>query len=128
MFKGLGQIASMMKQAGEIRGRMKDMQESLRRMKVEGSAGGGMVTVEMNGEQQLLACRIEKSLFDSGDREMVEDLVVAAVNQAADKMKQVAIEEMSKVTGGLDMSAVNDMISSNGREWNDGLSNRERRT
>lgn len=120
MFKGLGQIASMMKQANEIRGRMKDMQESLRRMKVEGSAGGGMVTVEMNGEHQLVACRIDKSLFDSGDREMVEDLVVAAVNQAGEKIKQTTIDEMSKLTGGLDMSAVNDMMSQLGANGIDG--------
>ena len=82
MFKGLGQFASLMKNAHEIQGRMKEMQEALRRLKVEGTAGGGMVTIEMNGQQQVLACRIEQSLFDSGDREMVEDLVVAAVNQA----------------------------------------------
>jgi DNA-binding YbaB/EbfC family protein len=111
MFKGLGQIASLMKNAQEIQGRMKDMQETLRRLKAEGTAGGGMVTVEINGVQQVLSCRIEQSLFDAGDREMVEDLVVAAANQAMDKIKQATADEMGKLTGGLDMSGLNDTLS-----------------
>jgi len=111
MFKGLGQIASLMKNAQEIQGRMKDMQENLRRLKAEGTSGGGMVAVEVNGQQQVLSCRIEQSLFDSGDREMVEDLLVSAVNQALDKIKQAAADEMGKLTGGLDMSGLNDTLS-----------------
>jgi DNA-binding YbaB/EbfC family protein len=111
MFKGLGQIASLMKNAQEIKGRMKDMQENLRRLKAEGTAGGGMVTVEINGQQQVLACRIEQSLFDAGDREMVEDLVVAAANQALEKIKHAAADEMGKLTGGLDISGLNDTLS-----------------
>ena len=111
MFKGLGRIASLMKNAQEIQGRMKEMQENLRRLKLEGTAGGGMVTVEINGQQQVLSCRIEQSLFDAGDREMVEDLVVAAANQALEKIKQAAADEMGKLTGGLDMSGLNDTLS-----------------
>ena len=111
MFKGLGQIASLMKNAQEIQGRMKDMQENLRRLKAEGTAGGGMVTVEINGQQQVLSCRIEQSLFDAGDREMVEDLVVSAVNQALDKIRQGAADEMGKLTGGLDMGGLTDTLS-----------------
>ncbi|MBI3863548.1 MAG: YbaB/EbfC family nucleoid-associated protein [Planctomycetia bacterium] len=111
MFKGLGQFASLMKNAQEIQGRMKEMQEALKRLKVEGTAGGGMVAVEMNGQQQVLSCRIEPALFESRDREMVEDLVVAAVNQALDKVKQAAAEEMGKLTGGLDMPGIGDALS-----------------
>ena len=111
MFKGLGQVASLMKNAHIIQGRMKDMQEGLRRLKVEGTAGGGMVTVEMNGQQQVLSCRIEQSLFDAGDREMVEDLLAAAVNQALEKVKQATADEMEKLTGGLDMSGLRDALS-----------------
>lgn len=111
MFKGLGQLASLMKNAQEIQGRMKDMQENLRRLKAEGTAGGGMVTVEVNGQQQVLSCRIEQSLFDGGDREMVEDLVVSAVNQALDKIKQAAADEMGKLTNGMDMSGLNETLS-----------------
>lgn len=111
MFKGLGQLASLMKQAGEIQGRMKEIQENLRKLKVEGAAGGGMVTVEMNGHQQLISCRIEPSLFESHDREMIEDLVIAAVNQAAEKCKQMVAEEMGKLSQGLDVGALGDTLS-----------------
>jgi DNA-binding YbaB/EbfC family protein len=120
MFKGLGQIASLMKNAHEIQGRMKEMQENLRRLKAEGTAGGGMVTVEVNGQQQVLSCRIEQSLFDAGDREMVEDLVVSAVNQALEKIKQAAADEMGKLAGGIDMSSLNDTLSQLGLGNNGG--------
>ena len=115
MFKGLGQIASFMKQAQEIQGRMKDLQETLRRLKIEGTAGGGMVTVEMNGQQQLLGCRIEKSLVESGDREMIEDLVVAAVNHALEKVKQAASDEMSKIAGGMDLPGLSETLAQLGQ-------------
>jgi nucleoid-associated protein EbfC len=115
MFKGLGQLASLMKSAQEIQGRMKDMQETLRRLKIEASAGGGMVTVEMNGQQQLLNCRIEKSLLESGDGEMVEELVVAAVNAALDKVKQTAAEEMSKLAGGMEIPGLNEALAQLGQ-------------
>lgn len=111
MFKGLGQIASLMKQAQEIQGRMKEITENLRHLKVEGTAGAGMVTVEMNGQQQVLACRIEPSFFESEDREMLEDLVVAATNQAIEKSKQLAAEEMSKLTQGFDLGGMGDALS-----------------
>lgn len=114
MFKGLGQIASLMKQAQQLQGRMKDMQEGLRRLKVEGSTGGGMVAVEMNGQQQLLSCRIDKSLFETHDRELLEDLVVGAVNQALEKVRQATTEEMSKITGGMDLPGLNATLSEMG--------------
>ena len=120
MFKGLGQLASLMKQAQQLQGRMKDMQETLRKLKVEGTAGGGMVTVEMNGQQQLLACRIEESLFESHDRELVEDLVVAAVNQAMEKVRQTTAEEMSKITGGMDVPGLSNALSEMGLGGTDG--------
>ena len=120
MFKGLGQLASLMKQAQQLQGRMKDMQEILRKLKVEGTAGGGMVTVEMNGQQQLLACRIEESLFASHDRELVEDVVVAAVNQAMEKVRQTTAEEMSKITGGMDVPGLSNALSEMGLGGTDG--------
>jgi DNA-binding YbaB/EbfC family protein len=111
MFKGLGQLASLMKNAQEIQGRMKDLQEVLRKLKVEGVAGGGMVVIDMNGQQQVLDCRIEPSLFSGGDREMLEDLVVAAVNQALDKVKQATADHLGNLAGGLDMPGINDALS-----------------
>ena len=111
MSKRLGQFASLMKNAHEIQGRMKEMQETLRRLKVEGSAGGGMVKIEINGQQQVLGCQIEPSVIESGDRELLEDLVVAAVNQALDKLKQATAEQMERMTGGLDIPGINDALS-----------------
>ena len=114
MFKGLANIASLMKQAQEMQGRMADMQEHLRRQHVEGAAGGGMVTVQMNGQQQMLSCRIEPSLMQSGDREMIEDLTVAAVNQALERSKELAAQELSKLTGGMNLPGMGDLMSKMG--------------
>ena len=114
MFKGLGNIASLMKQAQEMQGRMGEMQETLGRLRVEGSAGGGMVTVEASGQQKILNVRVEKSLFESGDQEMLEELVVAATNQALEKAKELAAEEMAKVTGNLNLPGLNEALSKMG--------------
>ena len=96
MFKGMGQLFSLMKNAGEIREKMGAMQEALAAMRVEGAAGGGMVTAEASGQQKLLSVRIDPEFFASGDREMLEDLVTAAVNQAMEKARVAAAEEMQK--------------------------------
>lgn len=96
MFKGMGSLLSLMKNAGELRGKMSAMQEELGKVRVEGSAGGGMVTAEANGQQKLLAVRIDPEFFAGGDREMLEDFVAAAVNQAMEKARAAAAEEMQK--------------------------------
>lgn len=111
MFKGLGNLASLMKQAQEMQGRVSEMQESLGRLRVEGSAGGGMITVEANGQQKILAVRIEQSLLEAGDREMLEDLVVAATNQALEKAKETAAQEMSKLTGEINIPGLDEALS-----------------
>lgn len=111
MFKGIGQMASLVKQAKDMQERMQEMKENLRRLKVEGTAGGGMVVVTMNGEQQALSCSIEKTLIESGDKELLEDLVVTAINQALERSKEAAVTEMQKITGGLDLSAIGDTLS-----------------
>lgn len=118
MFKSLGKMASLVKQAGEMRGRIQEMQENLqrihenlRRQKVEASTGGGMVKVEMNGQQQMLSCRIDPALLKSKDREMLEDLLVGAVNQALEKSKDLMAEEMSKMTTGLDLSSLEETLN-----------------
>lgn len=101
MFKGLGNIAQVFKQAQQLKGRMSDMQEELGKLRVEGQAGGGMVTVTVNGQQRVLGVRIEQSIFDSGDREMIEELVAAATNQAMDKAKEAAASAMSNIASGM---------------------------
>lgn len=111
MLKGLGNIASLMKQAQEMQGRMGDMKEILGKLRVEGTAGGGMVTVVATGQQQIVDCTIEPSLIEEGDREMIEDLVVAAVNVALKKAADAAAEEMAKITGGLNIPGIGDALS-----------------
>ncbi|MGQ0633713.1 MAG: YbaB/EbfC family nucleoid-associated protein [Planctomycetaceae bacterium] len=111
MLKGLGQMTSLLKNAQEIQGRMQSLQDNLRRLKVTGSAGGGMVAVDMDGQQQVLACRIEPQVFAGGDRELLEDLLVAAVNQALEKVREATAVEMEKLTGGIDVSKFGDMLS-----------------
>ena len=90
MFKGLANLAQIMKQAQEAQSRMGELKERLGRLTVAGAAGGGLVTVEMNGHQEVLGCRIDASLLRPEDREMVEDLVVSAINEALRKVKEAA--------------------------------------
>ncbi len=114
MFKGLGNLASLMKQAQEMQGRMGEMKESLADIRVQGSAGGGMVTIEASGQQSILGCRIDETLLEAGDREMLEDLLVGAVNQALEKAKEAAAQEMAKVTGDLNLPGLGDALSKMG--------------
>jgi nucleoid-associated protein EbfC len=110
MFKKIGNIFSLVKQAQEMQGRMGEMQETLKHVRVEGTAGGGMVTVEANGQQKVLHVRIEDSLLTDGDKEMLEDLLVGAVNSALDKAREAAAEEMAKITGDLNLPGLDEAM------------------
>ncbi len=96
--KGFG---NMMKQIKLMQQKMQKIQEELAEKKVEGSAGGGMVTAVVNGKQELLEIKIDKEVVDPEDVEMLQDLIVAAVNQALKKSQEMMNEEMAKLTGGL---------------------------
>lgn len=98
MAKGLGNI---MKQAQQMQARIARVQQELETKEVEATAGGGMVTARANGKQQLLDLKIEKAVVDPEDIEMLQDLVLAAVNEAIKKSQDMIQEEMSKVTGGM---------------------------
>lgn len=93
-------MGDILKQAQKIQEQMQKVQEDLANMTVEGSSGGGMVTAVVNGKQELVDIHIEKQVVDPEDIEMLEDLVVAAVNQALQKAQELATQEMSKVAGG----------------------------
>ena len=82
MFKGLANLGALLKQAQQIGGQMGQITEEMRKRRVTGTAGGGMVEVEVNGLMEVLRCRIDPQLSAQNDRELIEDLVVAAVNQA----------------------------------------------
>jgi len=91
---------SIMQQAQKMQDQMAKVQKELENIEVEGSAGGGMVTVKINGKQELLSVKIEPEVMTE-DVEMLEDLVLAATNQALSRAKDSAEEQMQKVTGGM---------------------------
>jgi DNA-binding YbaB/EbfC family protein len=111
MFKQLSNLASLMKQAQQMGGKMQEVQDKLKSQRVTGTAGAGMVSVEVNGLGEVLRVSIEPDLVAKGDREMIEDLIPAAVNQAVTKSKQLHIEAMEALTQGLDLPSLNDVLS-----------------
>jgi DNA-binding YbaB/EbfC family protein len=110
VFKSLGNIASLLKQAQQMKSRMSELQEKLAQIRVEGTSGGGLVQVEVNGQQKVTAVRVDEKLLNADDREMLEDLLVAACNQALDKAKEEAATQMSELTGGMDMPQLDDVL------------------
>ena len=98
--KGLG---NMMKQAQQLQSKMAKLQEELAEKTVETSSGGGMVKVVANGRQQLVSIQIEQEVVDPDDVEMLQDLILAAVNDALTKAQDMVAGEMNKLTGGLNI-------------------------
>jgi DNA-binding YbaB/EbfC family protein len=98
--KGMG---NMMKQAQKLQSQMMKLQEELAQKTVESSSGGGMVTVVANGRQQIVSIQIENEVVDPDDVEMLQDLVLAAVNDALAKAQEMVSSEMGKLTGGLNI-------------------------
>ena len=98
--KNLGQ---MMKQAQEMQSKMQAMQEELAEAQLEGQAGGGMITVTMDGKGAIKQVKIDPKLVDPADVEMMQDLIVAAANDAKAKVEAYAAERMKEVTGGLQL-------------------------
>ncbi len=98
--KNLGQ---MIKQAQEMQSKMAEMQEKLAAVEMTGASGGGMVKVTLNGKNEMRAVKIDPSLVDPKDTEVLEDLVVAAFNDAKGKVDAHMAEEMAKITGGLQL-------------------------
>lgn len=94
-------LGSIMKQAQKMQAQIAKVQEELAHKTVEASAGGGMVTVVVNGSQEIKSISIEPEVIDASDREMLQDLVVAAVNEGLRKSQEMVSEEMKKITGGL---------------------------
>lgn len=95
---GMGNI---LKQAQKIQEQVQKVQDELAKLKEEGSAGGGMVKAVVNGKGELLEIKLDPEVVNADDVEMLEDLVVAAINQAMQKAQERSSEEMNKVTGGL---------------------------
>jgi len=94
-------MGKMMKQAQEMQKQMAKIQDDLKDRVVEASAGGGMVVVHFNGRQELMSLKIDPEVLKSGDAEMLQDLITAAINEGIKKSQDLAKEEMGKVMGGL---------------------------
>jgi DNA-binding YbaB/EbfC family protein len=96
-------MGKMMKQAQKLQTQMMKMQEEMAGKTIEASAGGGMVKVVADGKQQIVSIQIEKEVVDPDDVEMLQDLVLAAVNDALAKSQEMVSSAMSKLTGGMNI-------------------------
>jgi DNA-binding YbaB/EbfC family protein len=108
MFKGLGQLgdmAGMMKKAQEMQSKMAEMQEDLATMTVTGESGAGLVKATATAKGELTALDIDPSIFNGDDKEVVEDLILAAVKDAQQKAAANSADEMAKMTEGLGLPA-----------------------
>ncbi len=97
----IGAMGNLLKQAQDMQARMAKIQEELANKTVEGSAGGGMVRVTVNGQFNVTAVKIETSVVNAEEKEMLEDLILAATNDGVRKARDLVSAEMSKITGGL---------------------------
>ena len=94
-------FVNIMKEAQKLQQQMAELQEQVGQKKVEATAGGGMVTVEVNGKQEILSIKIDPEVINRDDAQMLEDLVQAACNEALRKSRELVQQELGKLTGGL---------------------------
>ncbi len=102
-----GNIGQMLKQMQQLQSKMQEVQTELESTKVEGSSGGGMVKVVANGKNEIVSVVIDPEVVDKDDVEMLQDLIVAAVNQAREKVQEMQSEKMSGLTGGMNIPGLN---------------------
>ena len=101
MFGKLGQLASLLSNPSRVQEEMKKFQATLGQIVAEGDAGGGAVKVKVNGRMEVLSCQLAQTPLTTGDRELLEDLIKAATNQALTKVRQQITEESAKIFSGL---------------------------
>ena len=101
MFKEFGQLAGMLNNLPKMREEMERLQAQLTQIVAEGDAGGGMVKVKVNGHMEVVGCTLSDEALKGNDKELLEDLIAAAVNAAMKKSKQQVAEETAKMAGGL---------------------------
>jgi nucleoid-associated protein EbfC len=115
MFKELGQLAGLLRQAPKIKEEMDKLQQRLGTITAEGDAGAGMVRVRVNGRMEVIACTFSEDALTSGDRELLEDLVRASTNQALDRVRQLVADETGKVAAGLGLPDMSQFAGLMGR-------------
>jgi DNA-binding YbaB/EbfC family protein len=114
LFKGLGGLANIgavIKQAQQMGGRLKTLNNELRVKRATGSAGGGLIEVDMNGLAEVLAVRIDQTLIARGDKEMIEDLLPSAFNAAHLKAKELHAEAMQSMTAELNLPGLSEALN-----------------
>lgn len=102
-FPGMGNMGNMMKQVQKMQKQMTDLQNELNEREVEASAGGGAVKVKVNGKKEVLEVLIDKDVVDPDDVEMLQDLILAATNEALRNADEMVSREMQKITGGMNI-------------------------
>lgn len=103
-FPGMGgNFGNMMKQMQKMQKQMEKMQKELEEREIEASAGGGAVVCKLNGKKEILSIKIDESVVDPEDIEMLEDLVMAAVNEGLRMVDEMMAKEMGKLTGGMNL-------------------------
>jgi DNA-binding YbaB/EbfC family protein len=113
LLKGIGnlaQLGSILKQAQSMGSKLQGVNEELKGKRITGTAGGGLVQVDSNGLGEVLAVRIDPSLVENRDREMIEDLLPAAFNQASAKVKQLHAEAIRSVTDSVELPGLSDVL------------------
>ena len=102
-FPGGGNMNNMMKQMQKLQKQMENLEEDLKNQEVTGTSGGGAVEATVNGKKELIRVRIDEAVVDPEDVDMLEDLVLTAVNNAMEEADSVANQKMGKLTGGLNI-------------------------
>ncbi len=110
MFNNLGNLADVMRNVGKIKESVEKATEALSRVVVEGTSGGGSVSARVNGKMELLSVKIDPKLLADGDAELLEDLVLAAVNQGLTKARESAASSISSLAGGLPIPGLSGMF------------------
>ncbi len=110
MFGKLGEIGNLMKQAREMQGKMKEMQDQIAQMRFEAEAGAGAVQATVTGKFELVGLKISPESVQSGDVELLEDLVKAAVAAAQKKAAEGVRAEMQKITGGMNLPGLDNLL------------------
>ena len=98
-----GNMGNMLKQAQKMQAEMARVQEDMKSLTAEAAAGGGAVTVKVNGHKEVMEIKIKPEAIDPEDKEMLEDMILAAVNEALKKADEMAAYEMQKITGGMNI-------------------------
>ena len=106
----MAKLNKVLKQAQQMQAKMLQMQDELGNLMIEGTAGGGMVVVKYNGKSDIVDVKIDPDAIDPDDVEMLEDLIMAAINDGKDKVNKTVEDRMGSITGGIDIPGLSDLF------------------